>query len=353
MDTIEDNIRKLQEVAKATAKRLLEREIKAGVLPPTVGPPTKRKCPAWDEPTDSKRPPPPPPPQSAPPPDTPNAAFMVVKVPDKFVGLLIGKSGVGLKQMQAEHNAKITVGKLVEEGQRRVCIEGARSSQLKVAELIGHFTAMREAQDAVADVIKKQVTSAEIMQIPERFVGLMIGKKGENIKQICHRCGVEAQFDKEPHDEIRNLTIKGTAESIPAAREQVEMTMLHCWRRDGIYNKPLEEQFANPSPEKALLLQSIAEGAALKSFRNGISRPNMPQPLPQDLTIDLALATGHFPDLNAVTSDCGAPNADNEANHYQEVLPWAVHYASDPACVSYYLGMKAAANEAASLIPAV
>jgi len=304
---------------------------------------------------------------------------LVIKIPDSLVGLLIGRGGQGLRHLEAENAVKITVGKLVEGGQRRVCIEGNAPCQAKAADMINHFVAMKEAQDAAKQVMTKQVMCSEILPIPERFVGLMIGRGGENINRVRDTFGVDCKFDKEAltPSETRILTLRGCARKVERATEQVEMMLLQFHRKDGLFNRELEEKYARHTLPPVVPHPQGMQGAGPRGGREATLREaSMRECVPMqaagpDGTWPLAAAAGAQPPppppqgmdpalvQHPMPQCCpGQPQdftqgaMDNAvwAARYAEVLPWATYYANDETCVNYYMQLRAAAAEAASCI---
>mmetsp|Transcript_49744 Transcript_49744/g.144331 ORF Transcript_49744/g.144331 Transcript_49744/m.144331 type:complete len:417 (-) Transcript_49744:86-1336(-) len=401
MADFEERIRKLRSIAQASAEKVMMRELTVPPQQALPAIPPVLSLPDFPPPTATPTTPAAKKPRLVGPdvvmavPDVANgfaipdpppgpAPFTVVKVPDSLVGLLIGKSGSGLKHLEAENFVNITVGKLVEGGHRRVCIEGEPSCQTKAAQMIEHFVGMKEAQDAVKQVMTKQVQCQEILRIPERLVGLMIGKRGENITRVRDRFGINTQFEKENTlGDVRILTLSGQAENVAAAKEQVELMLLQFSRRDGIFNEHLETKYGNrvglstntaPPPPPPLTMQTGREmpGADGCSFEAIFKSPFPPPPStppPPDLApavqppgpdaATLAQFTpvmSPWPEQLQGTPMQNLPGAENDphaaaqlAAHYEALLPWAAHYARDPACVAYYQQLKVAAAEAAAV----
>ena len=127
----------------------------------------------------------------------PNAAAYIIPVPNDIVGLNIGKGGETIRQLQLESGAKIQVAKkeVEQTGMRNVFVEGPDDKY-------------RKAKDMIDDIIRvqKQVTNPQIhtavadvnpfssmhnhdnilkFDVPDKMVGLVIGKGGETLKSIA------------------------------------------------------------------------------------------------------------------------------------------------------------------------
>lgn len=169
-----------------------------------------------------------------------DSTWTIVEVPEKLLGLFIGKQGAGVKQLQAETGAKLQVGLLNQGGIRRVCIHGTAEQQAHAKRLVESFVEQKGLQEA-----HRQATVTDVMLVPERFVGKIIGPHGDVIKQVKEQSGawsVEMQRESSKDSEFRNLSIKGLPEEIELAKEKVELLLLDSYRNVGIFNAPLEKK---------------------------------------------------------------------------------------------------------------
>mmetsp|Transcript_67643 Transcript_67643/g.187599 ORF Transcript_67643/g.187599 Transcript_67643/m.187599 type:complete len:390 (+) Transcript_67643:95-1264(+) len=382
MAEFEETIRKLRAVAISSATQITHRELGPDAKSATR---TRPQAAAAAAATGAPLPPPPPPPVKRPrhaqvatgatatgAADTEPRSFSVIKVPEALVGMLIGKGGQGLKPIEAESGVKVTVGKLSDAGYRRVCLEGSPDGQAKAQALIEHFVAQREAQDAAKHVLSEQVTTAELIQVPERFVGIMIGKGGETIKRVKDSYNIFADFEKESTSgsETRVLTLRGSAQNTAAAREQVERLLLDCHRRHGIFNKALEDKYGQSTARLQPLLPQgdgtlEANAFSMRGLPEAFAPLGLPataNPMPDpaggataapaqegvDPTVVVAPQQG-CPASGPLPWVADVPDAEALwAMRYEEVLPWAIYYANNPTCVAYYLQLRAAAAEAVS-----
>jgi far upstream element-binding protein len=129
----------------------------------------------------------------------PSALAYIMPVPDDIVGLIIGKGGETIRQLQLESGAKIQVAiKPVESTMmRNVFVEGPDDKYRKAKEMIDEIirnqkqTSTPQVNVAVAD-INPFITHANKskvyrFEVPDKMVGLVIGKSTETLKSIALR----------------------------------------------------------------------------------------------------------------------------------------------------------------------
>ena len=122
------------------------------------------------------------------------------KIPDKFVGLIIGKGGEQIIRLQAESGCKVQICQT-----RPEPIPGGPNPPDRLANLCGSRDAIERARRIMDDIISKgkmaeggpmginpysmggtNIKSIDVM-LPSAKCGLVIGKGGENIKRVSVR----------------------------------------------------------------------------------------------------------------------------------------------------------------------
>ena len=122
------------------------------------------------------------------------------KIPDKFVGLIIGKGGEQIIRLQADSGCKVTICQT-----RPEPIPGGPNPPDRIANLCGNRDAIERAKRIMDDIISKgkmadggpmginpysmggtNIKSIDVM-LPSAKCGLVIGKGGENIKRVSVR----------------------------------------------------------------------------------------------------------------------------------------------------------------------
>lgn len=242
MDPEAVEIQRLRALAAATAQRLTAKKVQQGHSLPTARPPKRRRNEFLTEPPSAagaevERPTR----TRGEEPRTWEAAakvaeaaaegggdngYTVVEIPDDFTGLLIGKQGSMIKNLQAETGAALCVGKLAIEGMRKVCITGSLESQEAAYQSLLHFLERNKA-----------------LQLPNKFAGRLIGLQGQVIGQVREAYGVRAYLDQCYEAPMRKLELRGSAEAVAQAKQHVELLLLELYRRHKIYNAPLENKY--------------------------------------------------------------------------------------------------------------
>jgi far upstream element-binding protein len=122
------------------------------------------------------------------------------KIPDKFVGLIIGKGGEQIIRLQADSGCKVQICQT-----RPEPIPGGPNPPDRLANLCGTRDAIERAKRVMDDIISKgkmaeggpmginpysmggtNIKSIDVM-LPSAKCGLVIGKGGENIKRVSVR----------------------------------------------------------------------------------------------------------------------------------------------------------------------
>ena len=156
-----------------------------------------------------------------------------VMVPDKMVGLIIGKGGEQITRLQAETGCKIQMAADAGGMPERLCT------------LTGPMSAIAQAKAMIEGIISNEGQGQRgpggpgaggmpgmgggagggqfEMLIPGHKVGLVIGKGGETIKQLQAQTGAKMIIIQDSNDQAdqKPLRISGAPESIEAAKAEV------------------------------------------------------------------------------------------------------------------------------------
>lgn len=178
-----------------------------------------------------------------------------VEVPLNAVGLLIGKQGETIKRLQVQSGAMIQVEKTALPGadHKTVHVQGPpdeiRAAKILIQEIID-LAASYQRNDAAPRAIGPAAPTAaapyqqpagvlpqgsvgdeveEIVLIPNKHVGAVIGKGGETIQVLTARSGARIQVRKDaehnPADPQRPITLIGKKEQVDEARRLVMETV--------------------------------------------------------------------------------------------------------------------------------
>lgn len=162
-----------------------------------------------------------------------------IEVPNNKVGVLIGKNGETIRNLQNSSGAKIQITKDGEVASdaltRPVELVGTQESIDKAEQLIKSVIAEAEAGGSPALIAKGfgpgQSGSEQFeMSVPDNKVGLIIGKGGETIKNMQTRSGARIQLIPQHPPEGTTLTertvrVTGNKKQIEAAKELIKQAM--------------------------------------------------------------------------------------------------------------------------------
>ncbi|GAB6024997.1 Far upstream element-binding protein 1 [Chamberlinius hualienensis] len=145
-------------------------------------------------------------------------------VPDKMVGLIIGRGGEQITRLQADSGCKIQMA--ADSGglpDRSCSLTGTRQAVEKAKEMIMDIVSRGTARPMDSGPLPDGLSVVEMM-IPASKVGLIIGKGGETIKNLQERAGVkmvmiqDSQFGNMGE---KPLQIKGDPQKAEYARQLV------------------------------------------------------------------------------------------------------------------------------------
>uniref|UniRef100_A0A6M2DRD4 Putative k-similarity type rna binding protein n=1 Tax=Xenopsylla cheopis TaxID=163159 RepID=A0A6M2DRD4_XENCH len=162
-----------------------------------------------------------------------------IRVPDKMVGLIIGRGGEQITRLQAECGCKIQMAPDSGGLPDRLCsLSGPRDAVARAREMIMNIVNQRGRTEGLGDsmmgggniggggngppMAQSGPTSVEIM-IPGPKVGLIIGKGGETIKQLQEKSGAKMiviQEGPNPEQE-KPLRITGDIQKVEYAKQLV------------------------------------------------------------------------------------------------------------------------------------
>lgn len=159
----------------------------------------------------------------------PSPYAYIIPVPNDCVGLVIGKGGETIRLLQADSGAKIQVAKkeIPNTNLRNVFVEGTPEKYQKAKELIEDI--IKEHRRAVDPLIhvgdsNPFLGNPERIKVPDKFVGLIIGKSGENLKGIAARTNAKIfvpQRNLNPDAEDRVIELIGDPHCIEMARTEI------------------------------------------------------------------------------------------------------------------------------------
>lgn len=171
-----------------------------------------------------------------------------IRVPDKMVGLIIGRGGEQITRLQSETGCKIQMAPESGGLPERVCtLTGSREAVNRAKELVLSIVNQRSRSEGIGDINMSSASASggsggmihpgfvEIM-IPGPKVGLIIGKGGETIKQLQEKSGAKMVVIQEgpSQEQEKPLRITGDPQKVEYAKQLVyeliaekEMQMFH------------------------------------------------------------------------------------------------------------------------------
>lgn len=150
-----------------------------------------------------------------------------VSVPQTHVGLIIGKRGETIREIQEKSGAKIMV---------TPDMSGNKDnpSRERIVTVMGEQHAVDRAKDMIEEIVQGRIKSgassvlqtiknSAIMQIPDAATGAVIGKKAETMKGIQEVSGAKLFVEPQPISgtNLRNVYISGTSEAMAVAQQLI------------------------------------------------------------------------------------------------------------------------------------
>jgi transcription antitermination factor NusA-like protein len=158
----------------------------------------------------------------------PSADAYVIPVPNDCVGLVIGKGGETIKQLQMQSGAKkVQVAADSSRGAntRNVFVEGDKEAYETVKRMLQEIVEQQQKlKQAMTGVLPDNSQGIrEEVPVPDNLVGLIIGRGGETIKTIYQKTGAAVYIPKEcePGKTERVLVVSGTTEQVEQAKAEI------------------------------------------------------------------------------------------------------------------------------------
>ena len=130
-------------------------------------------------------------------------------IPGHKVGLVIGKGGETIKQIQEQTGATLIIIQ-----------DSNQQTEQKPMRITGTPESVERAKAEVFKILNQQV---EYVMVASNKVGLVIGKGGETIKSIIQASGAHVEIDRiaPPEAVEKNFIIRGSTEAVERAKKMV------------------------------------------------------------------------------------------------------------------------------------
>ena len=147
-----------------------------------------------------------------------------IKVPEEYIGKVIGRGGNTIKQLQIDTKTRINVDQEIHEKDNYNDDWERRKEFYRTVIIRGEIENVQEAEAQIDKIInfQKSITTQEIL-VPEVTIGYIIGKKGSMIKEISIESGAEIRVtDSRSGDEYIVVKIKGAPDQIKKAKNKID-----------------------------------------------------------------------------------------------------------------------------------
>lgn len=169
---------------------------------------------------------------------TSRCTVIEVKIPKESIGIVIGRQGNTIKEIQAKSDTKINFKDEKVTDEYKVCVIRGTAEAAQYAESLIH-----------EKIVSQPLIETYEMSVPIQAIGRIIGKAGENIRAISRNSNAKIIIENtttSPVSNERKIIIKGTSEQIGLAKVLVEQKV----EEDRECRNRIESNVANRSPRK-------------------------------------------------------------------------------------------------------
>lgn len=167
---------------------------------------------------------------------TSRCTVIEVKIPKESIGIVIGRQGSSIKEIQAKSDTKINFKDEKVTDEYKVCVIRGTAEAAQYAESLIH-----------EKIVSQPLIETYEMSVPIQAIGRIIGKNGENIRAISRNSNAKIIVENttvSPVSNERKIIIKGTSEQIALAKVLVEQKV----EEDAECRNRIESKVANRSP---------------------------------------------------------------------------------------------------------
>ncbi|XP_058806260.1 far upstream element-binding protein 3 [Phymastichus coffea] len=174
--------------------------------------------------------------------------YQEIMIPGPKVGLIIGKGGETIKQLQEKSGAKMVVIQdgPAQESEKPLRITGDPSKVEHAKQLVYELIAEKEMQaySRGGRDFGRGGNSDEVT-VPKNVVGLVIGKGGEMIKKLQQETGAKIVFLNLNEDgpEDRRCSISGSEEAVQNARQRIKELVENAINRGNGFNSGRSNEY--------------------------------------------------------------------------------------------------------------
>ena len=163
----------------------------------------------------------------------PDKSARIYPVPDDCVGLIIGKNGDTIRRLNRDSGCKIQIAikPYPNTNTRYVFIEGTPEkyeiAKKLIEEIISEQVAMKQNFSHLGET-NPYPGPYTPLKIPNKMVGLIIGRNGETVKIIHERtqCSIFIPKESRPGEDFRELQLSGSPENVENCKREI-ISMIH------------------------------------------------------------------------------------------------------------------------------
>ncbi|KAK4966529.1 hypothetical protein LTR66_012026 [Elasticomyces elasticus] len=221
-------------------------------------------------------------------------ASIQIMVPDRTVGLIIGRGGETIRDLQERSGCHVNI-----------VGENKSINGLRPVNLIGTHAAAATAKEIILEIVESDTRNgpnnnqtrdggrggfdsyrsrdggendktSETVVVPSDAVGMIIGKGGETIKEMQNSTGCKINVNQ-PHspDSEREISLVGTAEAIDRAKRAI-WEKVDAVREKGNNRKGGGQENPNPYNERYLQQQQMPYGQQQQHQQQGAAPSGIP-----------------------------------------------------------------------------
>lgn len=164
---------------------------------------------------------------------TSNPVSVEMRIPIKHAGLVIGRGGETVQEIERKTETKINFK------------DELTTATHRVLNIRGHSDEVRLAQILIEQIIVNQprIETVEV-KIPFSATGMIIGRGGENINAMTSisNCKIEVDRGAADKDGRKTIRLRGTSEQVATAKRLVDERLAHCEVLDAEIKSTLAER---------------------------------------------------------------------------------------------------------------
>ncbi|OLL22154.1 Far upstream element-binding protein 1 [Neolecta irregularis DAH-3] len=174
--------------------------------------------------------------------------LLKIYVPDQCVGLIIGRGGETIREIQEKADTHVNITTDSENGMRPVNLIGRNENNMIARKMIDDIVAgdlerknggkpdqgLPRQQRGVRGPKINAEQATDVMIVPQEAVGLIIGKGGETVKDIQVSTGCKVNIASQPAaDGRREINLVGESNAVVRARELIQEKVDSATPRSG------------------------------------------------------------------------------------------------------------------------